>query len=273
MRRVLVSHSCQLDLMLLLKIALAPLLIGVASLVGRRWGANAGGWFAALPLTSGPVLLAIVLERGPLFGAEACQGVLLALVSLAAFAIGYDAAARHRLPWAASGAVGCGAYLAIMWGVRGVALPLGWTFALVCVVLTAAIRILPAQPGVEPHARVAGRWALPFRMLLAALLVLTLTAIAGIVGPRMSGLLTPFPVVATILVASIHHADGAAAAGQFLRGLLAGLYSFALFFLIAGMTLLRLPTLPAFAAATAGALAAHGLLWCHVRQTHREAHD
>lgn len=253
-------------MLLLLKLALAPLLIGVASLIGRRWGPNAGGWFAALPLTSGPVLLAIVFERGAAFAAEACQGVLLALVSLAAFALGYDAAARHHLRWAASSAIACAAYLVSTWSLRGLALPLVWTFAIVCIVLLGALRLMPARPGVESPARDAGRWAVPFRMALAAALVLILSASAGIVGPRMSGLLTPFPVAATILAASIHHADGAAAAGQFLRGLLTGLYSFAMFFLIAGATLTHVSVMFAFAAATAGTLAVHALLWCHVNQ-------
>lgn len=44
---------------LIIKVVLAPALIGVASWVSRRWGASAGGWFAALPLTSGPVVLVL----------------------------------------------------------------------------------------------------------------------------------------------------------------------------------------------------------------------
>jgi hypothetical protein len=40
---------------LLLKLIVAPLLIGAASLAGRRWGETVSGWFIGLPLTSGPV--------------------------------------------------------------------------------------------------------------------------------------------------------------------------------------------------------------------------
>lgn len=280
-------------LMLMLKLVLAPLLIGVASLVGRWWGPRAGGWFAALPLTSGPVVVVVAIERGPVFAAQACQGVLLALVSLAAFVLAYERASR-RVGWPASSAIGCVAYLVGTWALRDVALSLVWTMLLVCGVLIAALHLMPER-GARPRRRrrqprraeasasrigvdaIGGKRtrrqqaasrrigdadrAVLLRMAIAALLVAALTAAAGAVGPRMSGLLTPFPVAATILAVSTHRTEGSEAAGQLLRGLLAGLFSFALFFLIAGLALTRWGMMSAFIGATAGALALHAGLW------------
>ena len=59
-----------------LKLLLAPLLILLATLAGRRWGPAVGGWLAGLPLTSGPVSLILALEQGPEFAARAALGTL-----------------------------------------------------------------------------------------------------------------------------------------------------------------------------------------------------
>ena len=78
---------------MLLKVLLAPLLILLATLAGRRWGPAVGGWLAGLPLTSGPVSLILALEQGPEFAARAALGTLFGLISLAAFSFAYGAAA------------------------------------------------------------------------------------------------------------------------------------------------------------------------------------
>jgi hypothetical protein len=49
---------------LVLKLVLTPLLIGAASLAGRRWGPAIAGWLVGLPLTSAPVALFLALDLG-----------------------------------------------------------------------------------------------------------------------------------------------------------------------------------------------------------------
>src|SRR5437870_13241203 len=49
---------------LLLKLIVTPVLIGAASLAGRRWGETLSGWFIWLPLTSGPGLLVFGVRAG-----------------------------------------------------------------------------------------------------------------------------------------------------------------------------------------------------------------
>lgn len=41
-----------------------------------------GGWFVALPLTSGRTVMIFAIERGTAFAADACVGGLLGLMSL-----------------------------------------------------------------------------------------------------------------------------------------------------------------------------------------------
>ena len=99
-------------------------------------------------------------------------------------------------------------------------------------------------------------------MVVATALVLGLTALAPFVGARVGGLLSTYPVFATVLAAFGHHSRGAAAAVQVLRGLLIGLFAFIGFFAALALTIVPHGIAFAFVAATLVALAVQGLsLW------------
>jgi hypothetical protein len=244
---------------LAVKTLLAPALIGLASWFGRRWGPRAGGWFAALPLTSGPVVLVLALERGTDFATSSCAGVLLALVSLSAFALAYAWAAR-RLGWVWSCLLGYTAYLAFTLILQRVDISLIASFVIACAALAITTFAMPRSTSIDRRVRTPS-WDIPLRMVLAASMLWALSRGAELVGPRVSGLLTPFPIAATILAAFTHHFDGAAATGEFLRSLLKGLYSFAAFFLVVGTLLHRTSTLLAFGLACVVTLALHAAIW------------
>ena len=59
-----------------MKILIAPALIFVASLLGRRYGNSIGGWLIALPLTSAPVAYVLAHEQGLSFAQTAATGML-----------------------------------------------------------------------------------------------------------------------------------------------------------------------------------------------------
>src|SRR6266545_2986584 len=87
---------------LVLKLVAAPLLIGTASLAGRRWGETISGWFIGLPLTSGPICLFLAVEQGTGFAATAARGCLAGAAAEAGFCLAYAIAARQggNWPWA-----------------------------------------------------------------------------------------------------------------------------------------------------------------------------
>jgi hypothetical protein len=252
---------------LALKLVLTPALIGVATLVGRRWGQAVGGWLVGLPLTSGPVVLFLALERGSGFAAKAAQGSLRGLVAEACFALGYAwTARRHAWPLAFLGgslgfAVGG---LVMQWLAPAPVL----LIAIVIGALAFALRLLPrftgAAAAVPPQ-----RWDLPARMVTATLLVLALTGAAGWLGPQLSGLLSTFPLFAGVLTVFAHHAQGKTAAVNVLRGLLLGLFSFAAFFVALGASLERTGVALAFVAALAAALIVQTLSLLLARRTLR----
>ena len=70
-----------------LKLILAPLIIGTASLAGRRWGPAVSGWIVGLPLTSGPVIFFLAITHDIPFAANAILGTLSGAFSLIAFCL------------------------------------------------------------------------------------------------------------------------------------------------------------------------------------------
>jgi hypothetical protein len=249
--------------LLSLKLLLSPALIGVATWIARRWGPSVGGWFVALPHTSAPVALAVALERGPALAADACAGITLAVASLAVSALVYSWSAR-RAGWPVSCVAACAAYLACTWPLQRASVSLVGGFAVACLVLTASLCLMPSSEGTGVADR-RPAWDLPLRMALAATLVWLLSLATSVIGPRLAGLLTPFPIAAIILAACTHHFGGGAAAGRFLRGLLTGLFSFAVFFLIAGLLLREGGISNAFTAAAGGAMLTHAVTGLFLR--------
>src|SRR5436305_13374342 len=53
--------------LLLLKLVLAPSLVGATSLAGRRYGMRLAGVLGGLPVVVGPILLALALDHGRTF--------------------------------------------------------------------------------------------------------------------------------------------------------------------------------------------------------------
>jgi hypothetical protein len=247
-----------------LKLLLAPLLILLATLTGRRWGPAVGGWLAGLPLTSGPVSFILALEHGPEFAARAALGTLFGLVSLAAFCLAYGWAAR----WAAWGgclAAALAAFATSTLALRDMTLPLGLAFALVCAVLAAVGGAMAGRAPAAPAPRLLAA-DLAVRMTLAALLVLVLTGLAEGLGPALAGSLSPIPVFGALLAVFAHRDQGAPAATQLLRGMVLGSFGFATFMLIVSGLLDRLAVTPTYALASAGALGVHGLTLAVIRR-------
>lgn len=243
--------------MLFFKLILVPVLIGALSLAGRRWGPGVGGWLAGLPWTSGPVALFLALEQGTVFASNAAQGTLMGLVSVAAFCVAYSVAARRR-GWPVSLLVGWAAFLVVTPALNRITPPLSVAFAATVAVLALVSRALPeGPPGEVRHS--SPWWEIPLRMAAALAMVLFITSAAASLGPRLSGLLTPFPIYATVLAAFTHQFEGATAAVTLLRGVLVGSFSFALFFAILAGTLSSWGLAPAFGAAALGAIVTHGI--------------
>jgi len=242
--------------LLLLKLVLTPLIVGGASVASRHWAPAVGGWIVSLPLTSGPILFFLALGSGPEFAAEAATGTLLGMAGICAFSLGY-LALSHRGPGPAF-LLASACYAAVALAVQPI---LDWPFALlaalVLVAITGTLRVLPAPVGGGPAAH--PRWDLPARIVIGTTLVVSLTAIAPLLGPTTSGLVATFPVYVSILAVFEHLHAGRDAALSTLRGLMTGLYGTVSFYVAVHYLVVPYGVAIAFTVAIAAALLVGGL--------------
>lgn len=245
--------------LLLVKLLLAPALVVGSSLAGRRWGHEVAGLLVALPLVAGPILLITELEHGRHFAARTAAASLLGLVALVCFVVVFAQVAR-RAGWLSAVLAGWVAFLAVALAFGQVSIAAGFGLALAGGAFALAPRLLPADPYEQdlPLAELPG-WDLPARAIATALLVLGLTGAAAGLGPRLTGVLTPFPVSNTVLAAFLLVLEGPVQLDDFFRGFLRGAYGFALFCFLVAVLVIPLGALAAFLLALCGALAAQWL--------------
>jgi hypothetical protein len=151
---------------------------------------------------------------------------------------------------------------------QNLSFPLFSIFFAVLGAIVLALRLIPNEK-VEPTDAQPGPWDIPTRVLIGTSFILTLTGVAPLIGPRLTGLLTTIPLYASILTVFAHRHQGAAAASHVLRGLLYGLFAFAGFFLTLNLMLERAGLAAAFLSAIAVALTIQGASLWVLRRLHK----
>jgi len=243
---------------LALKLILAPLIIGSASLAGRRWGPAVSGWIVGMPLTSGPVIFFVALSHSASFAANAALGVLSGGLSLVTYALTYSwLATRFRWPVAISGSLLLFAASTAL--LQSFTFPLLPIFAVDCIVLLIGLRLMP-QEEVEAEGETrSGPWDIPVRIVIGTSFILLLTGLAPLISPRLTGLLTTIPLYVTILTIFAHRDRGPAAAAHVLKGLLYGMFAFIGFFIVLSLLIEHVSLGISFGTAVLTALTVQGL--------------
>jgi len=251
----------------ILKLILAPVIIGSASLAGRKWGPAVSGWIIGLPLTSGPVVFFLALSHDAAFAANAAIGVISGGLSLVAYTLTYAwLATRFRWPVAMTGS------LLVFFGFTAVlqnfTFPLVPIFLAVCAAILLGMVSMPRN-NVELTDAQPGRWDIPIRIAIGTGFILLLTGAAPLIGPHLTGLLSTIPLYTTILTVFAHRHQGPAAAAHVLRGLLYGLLAFAGFFLTLNLLIEHAGIAVAFLSASAVTLVVQGASLWVLRKLHR----
>jgi hypothetical protein len=250
--------------MILLKLSLAPALIGLVSLAERKWGAGISGLLVGLPLTAGPLLFFLTLEQGKSFSARTSIANMMGLVALAAFASVYAHVSR-ACSWIPSLLAGSATYVAT--AALLMKLPLvsvAWAFPVACAALMLALLCFPRQRLLTPEFKVSSGREISLRMVMAAGIVFLLTSLARLLGPVASGLLSIFPVYTSIL-AVFNHMKSSTLAIAVLKGVVAGAFGSAVFFVIVATAQEKLPTGLCFGSATLAAMAVQAILFPYLR--------
>lgn len=214
----------------LLRLALVPAAVWVASLAARRWGHAVSGYLGGLPLIGGPITFYLAVDYGTEFAARSAMFTLAAILGQAAHLLTFAHTAR-RGSWALSLLSGWFAFavvsIAIAW------LPLLPLAALGIAIagLAAAWRFLPravenAPPPLIPPAEL---W---LRLAAAFGLAVVIVASADAFGPVVSGVLLSLPVTGSIMPPFTLALYGPQALARLMRGFVVGLTGFTAFFFV-----------------------------------------
>ena len=249
----------------LAKIVFTPLLLAACTFVAHRWGDSVGGLLLGLPITSGPVSVFLFAEHGSGFAETAARAALLGVVAGAVFCACYALAAT-RMRWWQSLGIAYSVCLATAWMLSLVHLSLAQSLVLV----VGALVLLAVAMGAVPHggrsaemgrsvdspapAEVRPAAGLVARMLVASVSVVAVTAVAGLLGPSVGGLLAPLPVLAAVMAASSHRRGARSEAHGLLRGAVVGSWGGAAFFAVVAMMLTNSGPAVTYGTATAAAL-------------------
>ncbi len=210
----------------------APLLIGLASLAGKRWGPALSGLLGGLPLVGAPVVLVLWFANG----AEAAHraaltapiGVWATMTYLLVFAT-----VSSRLGWRATLAVSWLCYLSVaaLLHYSGLDQYWGLGLAVIPMLFVAATRVMPQPAALSQPVHLPPQ-ELFARMAAAVVLVALLTTAATWIGPDFTGVFAAAPVAATVIPAFTLALAGHDPLLRTLRGFLSGQMGFAAFFLV-----------------------------------------
>ena len=241
----------------IIKALTAPVLVGTASVAGRRWGPSVSGWLLSLPMISGPVLAFLAVERGKAFAASAAVGGLLGLISFALFCLIYTWVCS-RVGWLVSSIVALVGFCMPVLLFRWISISVISLFTCVVIFLLVALAAFPEVPRQQTPAA-APNWEIPARILMATVSLLVITWAADWLGPRLSGMLTSFPAITTVFAGFTLKFHGPAATVRLLRGVLFGMFTLAAFFLVIASTIQPVGALGAFAIGSLVAVASHSV--------------
>jgi hypothetical protein len=253
--------------LLALKLILAPVIIGSASLAGRKWGPAVSGWIVGMPLTSGPVIFFVALGNGKVFASTAALGVLSGGLSLVAYALAYSwLAVKFRWQISIVGSLLVFSISTLL--LQNFIFPLLPIFVLVCAALVLGLQLMPKDEIEKESENKPGPWDIPARIFIGTSFILLLTGIAPHIGSRLTGLLTTIPLYITILTIFAHRNQGHAAAAHVLRGLLYGMFAFTGFFIVLNLFLEKVSLGAAFGTAILTALVIQGSSLWILRKLH-----
>jgi len=253
---------------LILKLVLAPVIIGSASLAGRKWGPAVSGWIVGLPLTSGPVAFILALSHDTTFAFGAIRGTLSGGFSLIAFCLTYAWLAR-KFNWIITALASMSVFAGMTTLLQNMDISFIPLFCAIILVIVIGLWLMPKQVELEVSRSAPSQWDIPARILVGTSFILLMTGIAPHIGPRLTGLLTTIPLYAGILTIFAHRQHGHAGANSVLRGLILGLFSFAGFYLVLGLLIQNTNLLISFSATTLSALIVQGATLLVLQKTHR----
>ncbi len=238
-------------------IACVPILVLLLDQFECRFGTARAGWMAGLPVVAGPALLMFTLDHGIPFAQEAALNLLFGLVGWVGFVLSYLflPAGRHPIYVVLSSMGAWAAIVTLMSFVGRTDIYIGGALAIIVgAALVFGRIVLRAKSDLKRSSLV--------RMGLATALVVVVSTLGHRFGPKIAGLITTFPIVASSMLVPIWlrgelERSRALASGMLISGPSLAIFAFSIWLMyVEGLT-----PLVAFPVATIVTAAGHFLLW------------
>ena len=207
-----------MNTLLALKLFLAPFFVALATYIQRHWGDGIGGRLIGLPITTGPFLFIIYLQEGRTFTARATHGVLLGQIALMVFLWVYAKAAL-KFSWLPALALATLSNIITGTLLTSFEMPLLFLLPLLALIWLVSVKFWPSYSN-PPRTHEAPHWELPARLLVTVALILILTGSASVLGPRLAGALSTYPVIISVLGAFSQRRFGPGALVETVHGLM-----------------------------------------------------
>jgi hypothetical protein len=238
----------------LLRLALVPAAIWLATLAARRWGHTVSGYLGGLPLIGGPITLYLALDHGSAFAARSATFTLAAILGQGAHLLAFAHVAR-RARWPVALAAGWSGF-ALAAAFAAWLDPGPWLALSLAIAGLGAAWIglpRPRDPVVPPR---IPPLEMRMRLVAAFLLAAAILWAADAFGPVASGVLLSVPVTGSIMPPFTLALYGPDSVARLTRGFVVGLTGFTTFFLVLALAVVPWGIAAAFGAAVVGALAA-----------------
>jgi hypothetical protein len=238
----------------LLRLALVPAAIWLATLAARRWGHTVSGYLGGLPLIGGPITLYLALDHGGAFAARSATFTLAAILGQGAHLLAFAHASR-RASWPVALVAGWSSFAFVAVGVAALD-PGPWLALSLAIAGLAAAWIGLPQPRLPVVPARIPPIELRLRLLAAFILAAVILWAADAFGAVASGVLLSVPVTGSIMPPFTLALYGADSVARLTRGFVVGLCGFTTFFLAIALAVVPWGIAAAFTAALAGALVA-----------------
>ncbi len=242
----------------LFKIFAVPLLVAMATLAIRRWGAAIGGLLTGLPFMTGPISYFLALDQGIDFAIAANTGVILAVAAVGPWAVAFYWLAG-RFNWLVCLAGGLAAFAAASWVLQPLHVDVRTAVAIAYASVIASIVLMPRVP-IPRNIPKPPWWDLPVRMIVTGIVVVLVTLLAERLGPRLSGIVATLPIVSGVVACFTQRSLGAPLTRTMLRGLVTGMFAFVAFFVVVGEALRPLGLVSAYVLAVLVTLPLSGMV-------------
>jgi len=194
--------------MIIIKTIIAVSVVLVLSIISELISPKIAGILSGFPTGSAIVLFFYGIEQGTNFASKSAIYNILGLVAMQAFIFAYYKTSSHikKFNQIISTSFSISIYLLVIWLLKQLDCPKSFTITISIASIMLFNFLLKRIKNIKIKEKIKYSYSiLLFRALLSGVIIVFITSIAAIAGPKWSGLFSAFPTTLFPLIAIIHY--------------------------------------------------------------------